>query len=109
MCYAKDSSADIVVSMGSQSEALMHKNYRNGSIPIVTSTNKDPVLLGQIERYTAPRKSNIAYTSLNVPLSIQMQYLTLFKPNLLWSTKFGHKLRGCPQTLPLPWRASAHH
>jgi hypothetical protein len=50
MCYAKDSSADIVVSMGSQSEALMHKNYRNGSIPIVTSTNKDPVLLGQIER-----------------------------------------------------------
>lgn len=26
-----------------------------------------------------------------------------------WSTKFGHKLRGCPQTLPLPWWALAHH
>ncbi len=29
--------------------------------------------------------------------------------NLLWSTKFGHKLRGCSQTLPLPWWALAHH
>jgi hypothetical protein len=28
---------------------------------------------------------------------------------LLWSTKFGHKLRGCSQTLPLPWWALAHH
>ena len=28
---------------------------------------------------------------------------------LLWSTKFGHKLRGCFQTLPLPWWALAHH
>ena len=82
MHYAKESNVDLVVSMGSQSEALLHKNYRNGSIPIVTSTNKDPVLLGQIESYTAPRKSNMAYTSLNVPLSIQMQYLELLKPNL---------------------------
>jgi len=28
---------------------------------------------------------------------------------LLWSTKLGHKLRGCFQTSPLPWWALAHH
>ena len=82
MHYANNPRADLIFSMGSQSEALLHKKYRNGSIPIVTSTNKDPVLLGQIESYTEPRKSNIAYTSLNVPLSIQMQYLELLKPDL---------------------------
>jgi len=26
---------------------------------------------------------------------------------MLWSAKFGHKLRGCPQTLPLPWQVLA--
>jgi len=35
-------------------------------------------------------------------------YLTK-KWGVLWSTKFGHKLRGCSQIFPLPWWALAHH
>ena len=35
---------------------------------------------------------------------LHLQRLILYFTQLLWSTKFGHKLRGCSQTLPLPLR-----
>ena len=80
--YAEEENYDLIFSMGSQSEAILHKTYSHGKIPVVTSTNKDPVLLGQIDSYEGERGSNIAYTSLNVPLSIQEEYLKVLKPNL---------------------------
>ncbi|MBF0218651.1 MAG: hypothetical protein HQL49_03860 [Gammaproteobacteria bacterium] len=83
MRYAEAEKANLIFSMGSQAEVLLHDHYRQSSIAVVTCTNKDPVLLGQIESYSGGGEgSNIAYTSLNVPLTVQMQYLRLLRPNI---------------------------
>ncbi|MBF0471215.1 MAG: hypothetical protein HQL48_07545 [Gammaproteobacteria bacterium] len=83
LSYAEQHEVDLLFSLGSQSEEILHTHYQQGIIPVVTCTNKDPVLLGQIASYDGGGKnSNIAYTSLNVPLSVQSQYLRLLKPEL---------------------------
>lgn len=80
--YAERQSMDLIFSMGSDTAGFLHEGYSSGKIPVVTSTNKDPVLLGQLESYDGGHGRNIAYTSLNVPLSIQMDYILTLKPNL---------------------------
>jgi len=80
--YAEDENFDLIFTMGSESATFIYKNYNGGKIPVVTCTNKDPVLLGYIKDYENGSGSNIAFTSLNVPLDIQMNYLTRLKPNL---------------------------
>ena len=50
---------------------------------MVTCTNKDPVMLGQVGDYESGSGNNIAYTSLNVPLDIQQDYLFRLKPDLV--------------------------
>ncbi|GEM_PF-1426220 len=79
---AEQLAVDLIFSMGSESAALVHDFYTGGKIPVVTCTNKDPVALGQIPNYEQGSGTNIAYTSLNVPLTIQMQYLLELKPHL---------------------------
>ncbi len=73
---------DLVLGMGSASVAFLHTHFRGDSIPVVTMTAKDPVLLGQVDDYEGGSGSNIAYTSLNMPLELQMRYLLEFRPNL---------------------------
>jgi hypothetical protein len=52
---------------------------------------------------------NQLLVTLEVGLRIQRYCVGWLLGNIVvWATKFGHKLRGCPQTLPLPWRALAH-
>lgn len=82
MIYAEDNNFDLIFSIGSNSEGILHENYKKSHIPIVTSTNKDPVLLGHLNDYSGDKTGNIAYTSLNVPLNIQMNYIKTLKPNL---------------------------
>ena len=79
---AEDKNYDLIFSMGSGSSMFIHKAYRGGKIPVVTSTQKDPVPLGQIEGYEKGSGTNIAYTSLNVPLDLQMIYFYQLKPQL---------------------------
>ncbi len=79
---AEKENIDLIFSMGSESAALVHDNFKGHKIPVVTSTNKDPVPLGQMKNYTEGSHTNIATTSLNVPLDIQLNYLLQLIPNL---------------------------
>jgi len=80
---AKGKNVDLIFSVGSESSAFIHKHYNGGEIPVVTCTQKDPVLLGQMEDYETGSGTNIAYTSLNVPLKVQIDYLFHLKPDLV--------------------------
>ncbi len=80
---AEDQKADLIFSMGSESADFVHRYYTGGSIPVVTCTNKDPVMLGQVEDYESGSGTNIACTSLNVPQEIQRDYLKRLKPKLI--------------------------
>ncbi len=73
---------DLVFSMGSDATAFVFAHFRNGPIPVVSVSSKDPVLLGQARDYTSGSGTNIAYTSLNVPIEVQMTYLKALKPQL---------------------------
>ena len=75
LTQAKAKGFDLVFTMGSESAALVHKHYTNGALPVVTSINKDPVTLGQVNSYTEGSGTNIATTTLNVPMDIQLNYL----------------------------------
>jgi len=79
---AEQDHVDLMFSIGSESADFLHQFYKGGAIPVVTSTNKDPVPLGQMPNYTDGGGSNIATTSLNVPLDIQLSYLLDLKPQL---------------------------
>lgn len=73
---------DLIYSMGSQSTAWLWKNYRNGRIPVVSVTSKDPVMLGQAENYDRGSGANFAFTSLNMPVEAQMAYVAELRPEL---------------------------
>jgi putative ABC transport system substrate-binding protein len=79
---AEANGVDLIFSMGSESADLVHSYYKGRSIPVVTCTNKDPVLLGQMANYTEGSHTNIATTSLNVQLDIQLNYLLDLIPGL---------------------------
>ncbi|MFT5706401.1 MAG: ABC-type uncharacterized transport system substrate-binding protein, partial [Oceanospirillaceae bacterium] len=79
---AQQQGFDLVFTMGSESAALIHKYYKNGPLPVVTSINKDPVALGQVESYKKGTGTNIATTTLNVPIDIQLNYLFQLNPKL---------------------------
>lgn len=73
---------DLIFTMGSQSTAWVHANYRGNEIPVVSVCSKDPVILGQTKGYDSGSGRNFAYTSLNMPIDAQMAYVLELKPNL---------------------------
>lgn len=73
---------DLVFSMGSESTAWLHQYYRKGAVPVVTICSKDPVALGQTASYEEGSGTNFAFTSLNMPIEVQLAYLLDFKPGL---------------------------
>ncbi|GAA3924108.1 hypothetical protein GCM10022277_19890 [Litoribacillus peritrichatus] len=79
---AKQNGFDLVFTMGSEAAALVHRYYKNGPLPVVTSINKDPVTLGQVSSYKEGTGTNIATTTLNVPIDIQLNYLFELNPGL---------------------------
>lgn len=79
---ARDGNAELIVAMGSESAAWLWENYRGGELPVVTVCSKDPVLLGQAGGYDEATGTNFAFTSLNVPIDVQMAYVAQIKPNL---------------------------
>jgi putative tryptophan/tyrosine transport system substrate-binding protein len=72
---AESNKFDLVIAMGSESAAWLYKNYLGGALPVVTVCSKDPVQLGQIKDYETGSKNNFAFTSLNVPVEVQMAYV----------------------------------
>jgi len=79
---AKTQNFDLIFSMGSDSTVFITGNKDDITIPVVTVCSKDPVLMGQLTDYQSGSGNQIAYTSLDVPITIQMAYLQKLIPNL---------------------------
>ena len=79
---AEKNKFELVFAMGSEFAAWLYEKYRGGALPVVTVCSKDPVLLGQIENYDSSSHSNFAFTSLNVPIEVQMAYVRELRPKL---------------------------
>jgi putative ABC transport system substrate-binding protein len=79
---AEQENMNLIFSMGSESATFLYEFYNGGKIPVVTCTNKDPVLLHQVADYEGGSGTNIAYISLNVPIDVQIKYLTDLIPEL---------------------------
>ena len=73
---------DLVFSVGSASTKFITENLQYISTPIVSVTSKDPVLLGHVADYENGSGKNIAYTSLDVPVEVQLAYLRELRPEL---------------------------
>ena len=82
MQFAEKNKYDLIFSMGSESTAWLFEKYRGGRIPVVSVCSKDPVQLGQIKDYERGSGNNFAFTSLNVPVDVQMAYVKELKPDL---------------------------
>ena len=79
---AEASNVDLILTMGSETTALLWQNYKGGQIPVVTVCAKDPVTLGQMPSYDVGSGVNFAFTSLNMPIDAQMGYVHQLRPNL---------------------------
>jgi putative ABC transport system substrate-binding protein len=79
---AEKQGAELIFAMGSESTAWLYGHYKGGAIPVVSVCSKDPVLLGQAKGYDVGSGTNFAFTSLNMPVEVQMAYVLDFKPNL---------------------------
>ena len=79
---AEHSKSDLIFAMGSESTAWLYDHYNGGAIPVVSVCSKDPVQLGQMPDYASGSKSNFAFTSLNVPVEVQMAYVRELSPDL---------------------------
>ena len=73
---------EIILSMGSETTAWLWSNYKDGRLPVITVCSKDPVVLGQSPGYAKGSGSNFAFTSLNMPIDVQMAYINELKPKL---------------------------
>ena len=80
--FAESHDYDLIFTAGSESAVFVKEYYDGGKLPVVVSINKDPVLLGLVKDYDVGSRSNIAWTSLNVPINLQMDYLNRLKPNI---------------------------
>lgn len=79
---AESSDIDLIFTMGSESTAWLWTHYKGGKIPVVSVTSKDPVILGQANRYDHGTNTNFAFTSLNMPVSAQLAYVFELRPQL---------------------------
>lgn len=82
LALARRQGVDLIFAMGSASTAWLWENYRGGTIPVVSVTSKDPVMLGQTADYTSGSGENFAFTSLNMPVEAQLAYVFQLRPNL---------------------------
>jgi putative tryptophan/tyrosine transport system substrate-binding protein len=82
MKLAETGNYDVIMAMGSETTAWLWDNYRGGRIPVVTVCSKDPVVLGQSPGYNKGSGTNFAFTSLNMPIDVQMAYVNELKPKL---------------------------
>lgn len=80
--FAEKNKYDLIFAMGSESTAWLYDNYRGGAIPVVSVCSKDPVELGQMKDYENGSNINFAFTSLNMPVEVQLAYVMEFKPGL---------------------------
>jgi putative tryptophan/tyrosine transport system substrate-binding protein len=80
--FAEANEYDLIFAMGSESTAWLYDHYRGGPTPVVSVCSKDPVQLGQMADYKSGSRTNFAFTSLNVPVDVQMTYVKELSPDL---------------------------
>lgn len=80
--FAEKNKFDMIIPMGSESTAWLYEHYRGIALPVVTVCSKDPVQLGQMSDYDHGSGTNFAFTSLNVPVNVQMAYVSELRPQL---------------------------
>jgi putative ABC transport system substrate-binding protein len=80
--YAAEHKFDLIYTLGSDVSEFAVKNYKEQPVPLVTVLSKDPVLQKWVASYDKGSKTNIAYTSVNVPIELQVKYLLELKPKL---------------------------
>ncbi len=68
--------------MGSETVEWLTARTAEPPLPFVTICAKDPVPLGQIGGYREGSGRNIAFTSLNLLVDVQVEHLKLLKPGL---------------------------
>lgn len=73
---------DLVLAVGSDSVDLARAELTGSDTPVVTMCAKDPVLRGQLSAGATGSGTNIAYTSLDIPIETQIYYLKRFRPAL---------------------------
>jgi putative ABC transport system substrate-binding protein len=79
---AEKNQTDLIFAMGSESTAWLYDHYKGGKLPVVTVCSKDPVQLGQMKDYDSGSGTNFAFTSLNVPVEVQMRYVQELRSEL---------------------------
>lgn len=82
LAAAEEGGYELIFSMGSASTAWLWDNYQDGVVPVVSVCSKDPVTLGQASNYEDGSGTNFAFTSLNMPIEVQMAYVLELRPNL---------------------------
>jgi putative ABC transport system substrate-binding protein len=80
--FAEANKFDLIFAMGSESTAWLYDHYRDGKISVVSVCSKDPVQLGQMPDYVSGSGNHFAFTSLNVPVEVQMTYVRELSPDL---------------------------
>lgn len=82
LAEAADEGAGLIYAMGSETVEWLHGRDAAPVIPVVTICAKDPVQLGQMPDYDQGSGRNMAFTSLNVLIEVQVEHLRELKPDL---------------------------
>ena len=80
--YAEANNYQLIYPVGSNATLFIFAHYQGGALPVVTLLSKDPVLLGQVPDYESGSGNNIAFTSVSVPVDLQMAYILELVPEL---------------------------
>lgn len=79
---AEAKKTNLIFAMGSLSVEFVYKNFQNRKIPVVTICAKDPVMMHYIPDYHMGSGINFAFTSINIPIKLQMAYFQELIPDL---------------------------
>lgn len=72
---------DLIYTLGSVVTVALRHVYRGGKVPVVSVNAKDPVQLGLLDSYQGSN-DNFAFTSLNLPADVTLNFMQQFKPSL---------------------------
>ena len=79
---AQQDQYSLIFAMGSETVDWLHSTHGDIQTPVVTVCAKDPVQLRQMPDYDVGSGTNFAFTSLNLRLDVQLEYLRELKPDL---------------------------
>ncbi|MEZ8740946.1 ABC transporter substrate-binding protein [Photobacterium swingsii] len=76
-----ESKVNLIYTLGSKATVEVRNVYAGGKLPVISVNAKDPVQLGLIEHYSGSG-DNFAFTSLNLPADVVLNFMQRFKPTL---------------------------